>query len=212
MGVPERMVQVLPGANLVYLVRHPFERLVSHYIHMVNAGVEQRGINEALQDIEDNGYVAYSRYAWQLSRFLGCFPRNRIYLMTSEELRQSPASALRKLYEFIGVSADSLPKTRVLVHTRKEKRQWNRLGQFIRRTPWLDRRYRYYMGKLPPWLSNTLELATGRPVAEPEIDPSIRSRLESVFRDDIAALRMYRGAEVIDWKLGTDNVADSGHV
>lgn len=34
-GVPERVAQVLPDARLVYLIRHPIERMRSHYLHRI---------------------------------------------------------------------------------------------------------------------------------------------------------------------------------
>ena len=41
-GVPERMVRLLPRAKLIYLVREPVERVISHYTHYVAAGYEER--------------------------------------------------------------------------------------------------------------------------------------------------------------------------
>jgi hypothetical protein len=65
-GVAERMHDVLGGqARIVYMVRDPIERILSHYLHNVGGGYEHRPIDEALAD-PDSAYVARSRYAMQI--------------------------------------------------------------------------------------------------------------------------------------------------
>ena len=50
-GVAERMRELLgDGARLVYMVRDPIERMLSHYLHNVGGGYESRPIAEALAD------------------------------------------------------------------------------------------------------------------------------------------------------------------
>ncbi|MBW1859762.1 MAG: sulfotransferase domain-containing protein, partial [Deltaproteobacteria bacterium] len=47
-GVAERMHGVVPGTKLIYVVRDPIDRLVSHYVHACEMGREDRGIEGAL--------------------------------------------------------------------------------------------------------------------------------------------------------------------
>ncbi|MBW1859792.1 MAG: sulfotransferase domain-containing protein, partial [Deltaproteobacteria bacterium] len=51
-GVAERMHGVVPGAKLIYVVRDPIDRLVSHYVHACEMGREDRGIEGALSILE----------------------------------------------------------------------------------------------------------------------------------------------------------------
>src|SRR3712207_3099155 len=37
-GVPERMYSVVPEAKLIYVVRDPIDRMISHYIHEYTKG------------------------------------------------------------------------------------------------------------------------------------------------------------------------------
>ncbi len=57
-GVPARMAGVIPNASLIYPVRDPLDRLVSHYIQGIATEVEQKPINEAVQVSVDNNYVS----------------------------------------------------------------------------------------------------------------------------------------------------------
>ena len=96
-GVPERIAEVIPDARLIYLVRHPIERMRSHYLHRIGAGKERLPIEQAL--IDDPIYLGTSRYAARIERYLRCFPREQILIIRSEDLlamRESePAAGLR---------------------------------------------------------------------------------------------------------------------
>src|SRR5688500_4466677 len=43
-GVAERIAESAPGARLIYMVRDPIKRLLSHYVHNVAGGYEQRSL------------------------------------------------------------------------------------------------------------------------------------------------------------------------
>jgi hypothetical protein len=51
-GVPKRMYSVLPEARLIYILRDPIERIVSHYMHSYHRRRENRNISEALTDLK----------------------------------------------------------------------------------------------------------------------------------------------------------------
>ena len=63
-GVPERIHALVPRARFVYLVRHPLERMLSHYLHRVSALKERAPVERAL--VENPIYVATSRYHHQI--------------------------------------------------------------------------------------------------------------------------------------------------
>ena len=49
-GVAERMAETIPHAKLVYLVRDPVERIVSHYTHRTVNWPEMGTLEQALAD------------------------------------------------------------------------------------------------------------------------------------------------------------------
>ena len=74
-GVAERMRELLGAeSRIVYMVRDPIDRMLSHYLHNVGGGYESRPLEEALGD-PDSAYVARSRYAMQLEPYLEGFER-----------------------------------------------------------------------------------------------------------------------------------------
>jgi hypothetical protein len=100
-GVPARIASVLPDVRMIYLVRHPIERMVSQYIHRRSSGKETHPIEEAL--LAKPNYVDLSRYAYQIEQFTEHFDRTQILVITSEALRDRRAATMARVESFIGV-------------------------------------------------------------------------------------------------------------
>ena len=103
-GVPERIARLIPSVRLVYVVRNPLERIRSHYLHDIARGRERRPIGEAVPGNEH--YLAPSRYALQIERYLEHFPRDQLLVVTSETLRHDRHATMRRVHEFVGVTPD----------------------------------------------------------------------------------------------------------
>jgi hypothetical protein len=99
--VPERILDMCPDAKFIYIIRDPVERTISHYWHRVTWWGERRPLFEAVR--EDRHYVDTSDYALQLRTYLQHVPRERIYVLTLEELAEDPLRHLSALYGWLGV-------------------------------------------------------------------------------------------------------------
>jgi hypothetical protein len=106
-GVAERIHAFNPDARLVYVMRDPFARLVSHYRHMVQKGREKESLPEAIR--RPSGYLPCSYYAYQLRPYLHLFGRNSLYLDTFESLTASPIGFCARLFEWLGIDASFVP-------------------------------------------------------------------------------------------------------
>jgi hypothetical protein len=70
LGVAARIGEVLPRARLIYVVRHPIERMISQYKFNVSMHWEKR----PLDALEGNSlYLDGSRYATQVEQYLEYF-------------------------------------------------------------------------------------------------------------------------------------------
>src|SRR5262245_24405751 len=97
--VPERMHELIPDVKIIYLVRDPIERILSHYMHSRETGRESRSIGAALAEFENNKYVDPSRYHLQLQRYLRFFLPTQILVVASEEMRSQRNKTLRSVFE-----------------------------------------------------------------------------------------------------------------
>jgi len=102
-GVAERMADLLgDDARIVYMVRDPIERILSHYLHNSGAGYETRPLEEAIV-APDSTYIARSRYAMQLKPYLEHFGADRVLVLDNAELAERRDETVRRVFEFCGV-------------------------------------------------------------------------------------------------------------
>ena len=101
-GVASRIHGLLPEVKLVYMVRDPYERAMSHYYHRVREGLEHRPPELALSD-PNSGYLARSMYYHCLAPFLEFIPDDGLLIVDQERLRSDRYVVLREIYGFLGV-------------------------------------------------------------------------------------------------------------
>ncbi len=116
-GVPERIARLVPEIRLVYLVRHPVERLLSQYRYEARLK-RVRPIDEVLLD---PGFLSISMYAFQLERFLRHFERDQILWLTTDELGRDPIATVQRTLRFVGVPSAWVPSNPGQVLNRGEE-------------------------------------------------------------------------------------------
>jgi hypothetical protein len=187
-GVPARLTALVAEPKLVYIVREPLARMRSAYLHGVAGGTETRPIARALT--ADPRYLLTSCYALQLRQWLAYVPRERILLLSLEQLRDAPEAVLPRLFGFLGVDPAwrpaRLPSANVSEGKLAPRRWWRALGAATLRydkTHWVPD----WMGRLNDSASPLVrrevpadELAIGDPVA---------SQLHRALAADRVALR-----------------------
>jgi hypothetical protein len=199
-SVAERMHSVIPETRIVYMVRDPIDRMLSHYLHNAGAGYEPRGVEQALGDPESS-YLSRSRYAMQAEPYLAAFGDERVSIISREELRDDRAATMRRVFELCGVDAG--------FHSEQFEREWEtgsarakeggggfRLMDRAVRLPGLRALDRNF-DRLPEslrWLVERLVHDPGSGAApKPELPDEVRSRLVELLRDDVARLEAIAG-------------------
>ena len=196
-GVAARMREMLPDARILYMVREPLDRMLSHYLHNVAGGYEARPLAEALAD-EGSAYVDRSRYAFQLEPYLEAFGEHRIEIVSSEELKLDRAETMRRLFGFLGVDPD--------FSSAEFEREWEtgsgkgggrfRLMDRAVRLPGLRALDRNF-DRLPERLRWRVERVVHDPdsgaAPKPELPAPLRERLTAIFREDVSRLEALAG-------------------
>lgn len=95
-----RMRTALPDVRLVYMIRNPMDRIVSHYIHEWS----QRVLSAPLEQEIDRHtpLLDYGRYGWQITPFVEAYGREAICLTSLERWRADPEAELRRVAAHIG--------------------------------------------------------------------------------------------------------------
>lgn len=198
-NVAERLVRDLPHAKLVYVVRHPADRIVSRWMQDSASGTLQRGddFNSAVRR-NVNGIVDTTRYLQQIDVYRRYFSDDRIQVVFFEELVAKPAEVMANAFRYLGVDADfSLAK---VSHHNKSlgKREDGKL--LIRLRRYLPKDTRRL--PVPERVRTTARKLLKRKVdTRPSWDDRTRAWLRQELGDEIKDfLRRYRGDENY-WQL-----------
>jgi hypothetical protein len=197
-GVPERMHSVVPEAKLIYLVRDPLERIAAHWVHNYAKRREKGTLTETL--IHPNtSYVARSKYAMQLERYLALYPKEQVLVMQQSELRHDRDNTLRRVFEFLEIDPD-------FTHPRFEQERHKTSGKTraTRLAVRLEKLGRSRRGRFIPanfWLVLDDRLPLRKTIKRPDVRASLPPETLTELRADAERLRELTGRDFSNWKL-----------
>jgi hypothetical protein len=203
-GVAERICEHCPEAKLLYMVRDPISRILSHWRHGTGAGYETRPMEDVLTR-DDQTYVTRSMYWQQLQPYIEQFDRAQIEIITQEELQTDREGTMRKAFRFAGVDEDFTSEQfdrEWEKSTAKESDQYQLMEKLIKLPGFrsFDRNF----DRLPERMRWMVEKVVHDPDApsapKPELPDPIRDRLLSLYGEDVTALQEFAGREFQGWK------------
>jgi hypothetical protein len=200
-GVPERMHSIAPHVKLIYILRDPIDRIISHYIDYYATRRENRKLADALRDLDDNPCILQSKYYTQLRRYLDYYLKGKILIITLEDLHRDPRQTMKDVFGFLDVDSSFYsPSFSTVKHASSSKRRLNRFGHFLAQTVGLR-----LVARLPPDIRQRsrilLSLPLSRKIEPPVLSDSLRKDLIDNLRDDINRLREFTGKDFEDWCL-----------
>ena len=179
----ERMAEALDEVRLVYMIRDPRVRAVSHFVHEWSQGVMP---SDPVESFERHPEIAeFGRYAMQLSPFVSRYGRDAVFLTSLEQLKDDPAGELGRICAFVGHDGP--------VAWREDLAEQNVSANRVRRFPMegillnnpVARGLRRSL--VPKSVRDRIrESRTMK--ARPEFSPSQRARLEEIYLEDREAL------------------------
>jgi len=101
---PELMHNYLPNIKLIYIVRNPLDRIVSHWRHYRGRHPECGEFKELTRDQHMRKLIlGCSMYFERISKFREFYPDEQIHCMTFEDLLYKPQESLQRTLQFLGV-------------------------------------------------------------------------------------------------------------
>lgn len=95
-----RMRNCLESPRLVYVMRHPIDRLISQYVHQWSEGGIGCDLDEAVTRHPE--LIAYSSYAMQLTPYVDAYGRNAIIPIFFDRMKVAPQNELERICRFVG--------------------------------------------------------------------------------------------------------------
>ena len=96
-----RLQSTLPDVKIVYLIRNPMTRAISHFIHEWSQGVLDKDVEKALTTHPE--IREYGCYGAQIRPFVEAFGREQILLTSLEQLQADQDGELNRIAAFLGV-------------------------------------------------------------------------------------------------------------
>ena len=150
-STPELMHRYLPDLKLIYIVRHPLDRIVSQWRHYRGRNPECADFSELMRDRHLRRLiVGCSMYYQRLSAFRRFYPDEQIHCMTFEDLLSSPRRSLRQMMRFLGVK----PRVKRLLDSNGQLPRENQAGEkgrgHVEKPQWRDGLKRRVLRRIRP--------------------------------------------------------------
>jgi len=183
-GIPKAMYDYGIRPKFLYIVRNPFDRLVSHYWFMKK---QDHAWNERMTS---DHLVDTSNYYLQLRQFCEYFPASSFLVMDFDELKSDPNALLRRIYSFLGlpehVASEYLARNRTSAGTLLERRLRSMGGSHIARL-------------LPAAVRPAVRRAIGAVQTEELLSSSERQVIRRRLESDMHKLSESYGIDVSKW-------------
>lgn len=185
----ERLVAALgTEIKLIYVMRHPVDRLVSHYIHEWTQGVIEQPIDLAVARHPE--LVDYGCYARQLEPWLAHFGTQRILPVFFDSLMERPQHELDRIGAFLGIRQPMLWRPeRARENVSLERLRLPRWASLIAEHPPL----RSFSRRAIPAAWRERLKARWRMTERPALGGAMRTDVERTFDEDLTRLGGWLG-------------------
>lgn len=214
---PRLIREFQPDAYIVAMLRNPVEMAYSLHGELVAEGAEDiTDFEQALAAEDDRRagrrvprrrnarmflYRDRARYAEQLERWFGIFPRERIHVIIFEDFKADPPASFRRLLEFLDVDPDYLPPS-----FESHNVGWAPRSRTIQRMARM-RVPQYVVWKLMPRVlgegraRHLVRIYQNSPLyrreqRRPPLSPDVRRQLEEELAPDVARLSEMLGRDL----------------
>lgn len=188
----KKMYEYCPDAKLIYIVRDPYIRIISHYQHNLSEGTEYRSLENVYADGDGMRYIDTSKYWVQIQQYLRYFDKDNIHLIQFEKLVSEPFNVMKETFRFIGVDDNfSSPHFTDVHHSSVEKKMPTKAakygGKYINRI----------LRKIMPGLIE-------KPIITPQLTDSLKTIFHSFLIEDISEFRKFAGWPLAEWIIFND--------
>lgn len=182
----ERMTALLPAPRLIYMIRNPMTRAVSHYIHEWSEGRLGGDASAALRQTLE--IESYGCYGMQIAPFVAAYGTERILLTSLEQFSRDPEAEFARIGAFLGLPDDAvwhhdLPAQNVS----KERMRRLPMQRLLIDNP-VARGLRHALipGSVRSWLRDKRRMTH-----RPDLPADLNARMQGLYVEDRARLAAF---------------------
>jgi hypothetical protein len=180
----ERMLRDLPRLKLIYVMRHPIDRLISQFVHEVTVGRITVGLRESIERHPE--LIDYGRYSVQLQPFLEAYGFSSVLPVFFPRLVTHSQAELERIGRFLGHDGPlRWDETLEPQNRGTERLRPSPVREALVQAPILTPIRKRVV---PRRLSESLKGFWRAKVEPPRLTPSLEARLREVFDADLAQI------------------------
>ena len=196
----DNLYQFNPQLKLIYIMRDPVERIVSHYMHNYLRSYTSDPLENAI--LSKSTYINRTRYFVQIRPYLDVFGKDQVLLLTFEELTANKKMTLNKIADFLNIDGAKFYNFEN-IHANKS------VGETKPDVRIDDLRKSDIVNRLKPFVPQYLRRIGSNflyKVTEKNLNtrPNIPDNLKSIIWDllilDILEIEKLMGRKIIEWK------------
>lgn len=195
----KRLQAYVPDVRLIYVMRHPIDRLTSQYIHEWSQRSVMEDINQAILSFKP--LTQYSQYSMQIRPYLEAFGADKVLPIFAENLRNYPQRELERVCRFIGYGEEPV--------WRESSGQQHASSERMRDSAWRDAiveqpLLRLLRRTLVPKSLRTWVRGFWQMKERPQLSSESQQYLEKLFDEDLHVLGQWLGISLTCETYKTD--------
>jgi hypothetical protein len=201
---PELIFQYAPETKLIFLLRHPVDRLYSHYWQDYKIGLSLPDFEAMFKDNHPRltHYVNVSKYKMHLERFHGYFPMNQMLILLDADLKKEPTASFSRITQFLGIDESFFPSALGKKYNEHTLPRWR----------WIDAAVTQFRNsKIAHMLPEEFRLVLARARRQiarvnttkmdyPELSSTLRYQLLKEFTEDVDYVESILHRPLPDWR------------
>ena len=133
----QRISKHLPQVKLIFCLRNPLDRALSHYKMNYRRGLEKRSFNQVVSDWAQGirsmdpelRYIELGEYGRLVGHFLKFYPLDDVLIINSRNLKFNKRSTMEKVCSFLGLNFE--------IDLNTLEKNFHQAGDF--KYPWINR-------------------------------------------------------------------------
>lgn len=186
----EDIYEFNPNMKIIYIMRDPVERVVSHYVHNYMRGYTRRSFKDAV--ILEPSYINRTRYYTQIKPYIDTFGRQQVLLITFEDFLRRKKEVLSSVADFLSIGNNF--KDFEGVHSNKAKEDVNiTLNRYLR-----DRVKNKYLKKV---INKSYKWFYKISTAPPDVTPEMKELIWRMLEQDVENIEKVLGRKLVEWSI-----------
>jgi hypothetical protein len=199
-GTAARLYDYNPALKLIYVMRQPVERIISHYTHNLVREIDTRPPDAAVFQGPD--YLNRSRYAVQIRPYLELFGPENVLLLLFEEYKVDQIATLYRIALFLDIDPTPFDEADTTPQHQSVGQPYLR-SEALRHFTHTDV-FQKMRGIVPAAIRQPIrhKLLSNKIEAKPEFSAGLRRDLWRLLEDDVRTIEEMLGRRLDEWRRG----------